>query len=195
MKLIIIASGPSLSQEQIEILNNNKESIHVLCINDNFKLVPWAQYMYACDTRWWEVNGKEVKETFKGLKYGASNNCVNYDGIKIKGQSKKGLALDKTINYGFNSGHQALNLAFNLGYAEIGLIGYDMKKSDDGKKHWFGDHPGRLNVESKYDLFIDAINVIARDLKNQNIKVYNCTLDSALTCFENKKLIDFIKNE
>ena len=87
-------------------------------------------------------------------------------------------------------GYQAINLAIQLGAKRVVLLGYDMKLADDGKRHWFGDHPQQVAAHSQYQTFIDCFKGMADVLSKTQIWIYNCTPDSALTCFIKKDLRD-----
>lgn len=104
-----------------------------------------------------------------------------------------GLSLDPLrIHQGSNSGYQALNLAVLFGAIRILLIGFDMKLSETGRRHWFGNHPGKMNKASHYDQFIRAFYTTTADLKRAGVEVLNCTPGSALDAFPIAKLEDVI---
>lgn len=85
------------------------------------------------------------------------------------------------IHRGDNSGFQALNIAVLAQCSPIVLLGFDMKMQ--GKtRHWFGDHPGDLNVASPYHTFAAAFDEAARRMPDAPI--VNATRDSALQCFQ-----------
>lgn len=104
-------------------------------------------------------------------------------GIKcLKGVTGKyGLSREQgTVHTGHNSGFAAINLAYLLGATRIILIGYDMMLHG-GKRHWFGDHPGRLNAASNYQQFMTALATIKP--ADYGIEIWNCSRKTALTCF------------
>lgn len=181
----ILACGPSIIGQDLTPLNK----VDVIAINNSWQLIPDAMALYACDRAWWEHH-KFVPE-FNGKKYTQEKGWGNKwpEGIEVlKSENKLGLCKEKgKINNGYNSGHQAINLAYHLGYARLVLVGFDCQMTG-GKRHWFGDHPGRLNRKSPYNLFIKAFNQLALDLKNEKIEVINCSAQSALTCFERGNL-------
>lgn len=148
-------------------------------------MAPWADYLYACDGKWWQhhwpiefagemwTQASEVhKDQFKvveefGLQY-------------IEGRHEKGLG-DPFIHYGSNSGYQAINLAYLFGAGQIILLGYDMQETG-GKAHWFGDHPKGL-VNGNYSGLVGHFTRLASDLAARGVDVVNCTRETALTCF------------
>lgn len=50
--------------------------------------------------------------------------------------------------------------------------------------HWFGRHPGKLDLACRFDVSIDKFQRIAQDCWQRGIRVINTSDDSALTCFE-----------
>ena len=158
-------------------------------------MAPWAQFLYACDGKWWNHH-KGVPE-FKGEKWTQlEDNKTDHKWIKdhglnyMPGKHAKGLGHD-CLHYGSNSGYQAINLAWLLSkgtVSQIVLLGYDMQTTG-GKKHWFGDHPdGPMNVLSGYDGFIRHFTDLAADLEHEGVDVVNCTRETALTCFRRDSL-------
>ena len=87
------------------------------------------------------------------------------------------------IHEGGNSGYQAMNLAFNAGAKRIVLLGFDMQRTGD-KAHWFGNHPGSMQVPSPYADWLKKFEPLAADLTAQGVEVFNCTRETALTCFK-----------
>lgn len=89
------------------------------------------------------------------------------------------------LHQGCNSGYQALNLAVLLGAKRIMLLGFDMRIVDE-RRHFFGDHPKGMNVQSNYAQWITKFKTIPPDLTG--VEVFNCTKGSALKCFPYKPL-------
>ena len=103
-------------------------------------------------------------------------------GIKvIKSIDAPGLSCKQgVLHRGGNSGFQAVNLAYLMGAERIILLGFDMMPTD-GKKHWFGDHPDKMNVASSYPTFITAFNKVKPE--QYGIEIWNCSRRTALKCF------------
>lgn len=182
---VIIASGPSLTQEQANLTQGQK----VIAINDNYRLTPWADILYACDHKWWQWHHEQTK-FFKGIKVTQDKKAAQeYDINYIESAANTGLSTDPDIiHQGFNSGYQAINLAYNLGARKIILIGYDMKLGADGSNHWFGHHPDK--IVSHYQSWLIMYSSLAEHAKKLNCSIINSTIDTALTCFEKMPLED-----
>jgi hypothetical protein len=195
---VVIASGPSLTQEQVDYCRGKAK---VIVINDNYMRAPWADYLYFCDDKWfkWHKDKDEFKR-FKGRKFaqyqigkGHDRNREKlteiYNGYNVEligSKPESGLSIDPdVIHTGSNSGYQAINLAYHLGAKRIILIGYDMQLTN-GQAHWFGDHPD--NIRSSYDSFKKFYNHMAPHAEELGIEIINCTKKTALTCFSRQKL-------
>lgn len=180
----IIASGPSLTVEDVNSLKGQR----VICINDNYRLAPWADVLYACDGHWWDWHhDREELKAFKGRKITQDEAAANRYGLEyIKSVDAPGLSRDPAyIHQGSNSGIQAINLAYHLGARRVVLLGYDMQATGD-KAHWFGDHP--TGFRSKWDRWIPLYQRVADDAKLMGLEIINATRETALTCFQRKPL-------
>lgn len=173
MTAICIASGPSLTQEDVDYCRG-KGRVYV--VNDTYRLAPWADVLYACDKAWWDHHeGTE----FQGEKW-----TVNYTASRRWDLNRIGLVGGAWSNNpdavasGANSGFQALNLAVIQGAARVILLGYDF--GADEKKHWFGDHPDPLKKNSDYAQWIKCMNRAAPKIP---VPVINCSRRSAIECF------------
>lgn len=192
-RFICIASGPSLTPTDVEATRGQGE---VIVVNDNWRLAPWAQHLYACDAKWWDHHGEAVLAGFRGHRWTQQSiekpssdqkaAIERWRLMSVGGKWEDGLGID-CIHYGENSGYQAINLAYLLGAEQILLLGYDMQRTS-GREHWFGDHPQALKTGPDYDVWIGHFDVLAKDLKREGVDVINCTRETALTCFPRQSL-------
>lgn len=184
----ILASGPSLTAEQVESVRGRAR---VIVINGTYALAPWADAMYAADARvfkwFWHQGPKPLQHValkdFAGLKFSVSSQSGNYAGVKVIGRgAHEGLSLDPgKLCLGSNSGYQAINLAALLGGTRILLLGYDMGVKQGQKQHWHGDYP--MAQRSPYSVFRKRFQSLVKPLQAAGIEVLNCTPGSALECF------------
>ena len=180
MIAICIASGHSLTQEDVDYCRG-KGKVYV--VNDGHRLAPWADVLYAADTDWWEYH--EGVTGFKGDRWTVSHEAALKYGINridYKPREKWSNCPD-WIATGGNSGFQIINLAEIQGADKIILLGYDMGFTD--KKHWFGEHPPKINRSSQYEAWIKRFNDAKPFIKAE---VINCTPNSNLKCFPIKDL-------
>jgi hypothetical protein len=74
-----------------------------------------------------------------------------------------------------------------MGAKRIVLLGYDMSK-DGPRSHWFGQHPGQMEMPSPYAVWIAKFEQLAADCERSGIKVINCSRRTALPYFERMPL-------
>lgn len=191
----IIASGPSLTRQQADFVRGK---CRVIAVNNSGidtecdgKLVPafapWADILYAADTKWW-LCYKDRALKFEGRKV-SIRNTLPFKEIYALQQSER-LVFDPRPTHlvsGGNSGYQALHLAAHLGAKKIILLGYDMR-FDGARRHWFGNHPPKLNSRPNFVNWIRRFGQIAPILKARGIEVINCTPNSALKAFKKMSL-------
>jgi hypothetical protein len=94
---------------------------------------------------------------------------------------------------GGNSGYQAINLLYLLGYTTIILLGYDMQMQ--GKRgHWHPDHPGGLANPSQatFKNWRRSFEVLGGKLKKAGVTVLNATRETALDSFKRVRLEDVL---
>jgi len=182
-----VASGPSLTQEDVDFLRGRCK---VIVVNDGYRMAPWADVLYAADGHWWKIH--QGVPSFARLKVTVDTAASKKWGLKcINVMDRPGLSFDPgRLHWGKNGGYQALNLAFLMAAATVLLLGYDMRRSQAGKLHWFGDHPKPLrNTDSPHASWIDAFNTIPR--LHPKLEIINCSRDSALNCFPRADLHDW----
>jgi len=176
---VVAASGPSLRREQLDRVRGRAR---VLAVNDAWRLAPWADALYACDGAWWDHHGGVAG--FAGAKWTQDAAAAARWGLRrVASVDASGLSFDPAlIHQGMNSGYQALNLALHFGARAVVLLGFDLRLVD-GRRHFFGDHPGALNKRSEYRRWCAAFEEAAPFLVRAGVTVMNATPDSALTCF------------
>ncbi len=178
----IIASGPTANKVGVERL---KDRIHVIAINENFRLAPFADLLYSCDAEWWTLRGAPEAKKFTGIRIGFEVGVKGVNNIKIK---KIGAEYVHELQFnepgllgsGGNSGFQMINLAAQFGATGIGLIGYDMRL--DQGMHWHGVHktPMRNPDEVRCNLWKKHLDGASEKLKSIGIDVVNCSEISRL---------------
>lgn len=192
---MVAASGPSLTPEVASLVQGQ----NLIAVNDAYRLLPFAQILYACDASWWTVH--KGCPDFRGEKWSShtvtgrvrhndkTGLAERYRLNLIEGADGDSFSLDPArIHYGSNSGFQAVNLAILFGATRIILVGFDMGQKD-GKRHFFGDHPAGLRNTANYAGFIRAFDRAAKKLP-PHIEILNATPGSALRCFPMVSLHD-----
>lgn len=192
----IVASGPSTSREQVQLLRNR---IHVVAIKQNVDLCPWADAVYGCDEPWWR--SRRGLPEYEGLKLSyADKACSRYHGIKkieITGKQNDRILLQDpgVIGSGGNSGFQALNIVIQFGVSGIILVGFDM----DGKSknpHWYGRNTASNMSnpnENNFRRWRAAFSNNAGQLAELGIDIVNASTISALNCFRRAPISEALK--
>jgi len=166
----------------------------VMAVQDVYRVMPWSDAMYGCDSRWWDIHG--YCGGYIGHKYSTHDEANNkkleaaekHDLQIVRGAHGSTFSRDpELIHYGSNSGFQAVNLALLLGCPYIALVGFDMKLTG-GKAHFFGDHPKGLHNNKDYGRFTREFDIAAKKL--EGVRIVNATPGSALKCFEQMELAD-----
>jgi hypothetical protein len=177
----IIGAGPSARTARVELL---RERIHVIAVNESFRLAPWADIVYSCDCAWWTLH-KGLPE-FTGLKLTHDRKaCNEFPGLKrveIERPNIDELLIERPnwIGAGGNSGFQAMNLAVQFGATGIMLIGIDCNLVNGA--HWHGRHPYMMNnpMESNVKRWRRAFDGAAAKLMSIGVDMVNCSATSAL---------------
>jgi hypothetical protein len=184
--IVCIASGPSLTAEDVEYC---RDRARVMVVNDNYRIAPWADWLYACDYVWWAsapTNDPRPHHalsvaTFYGERWTRDRDAAEeWDLRWIRSADRPGLSHDPMlIHEGENSGFQAINLAYHFGARRIVLLGYDM----NGRDHWFGSHPKPLCDATDFSQRAHHFDQLAADLAADGVEVVNASRESALRCF------------
>jgi hypothetical protein len=123
------------------------------------------------DRQWWEVHLDEVNRIFRGTRYSTNPLLERF--------MTTNLSLDTFPAYG-NSGAACITLAAQAGAKRIILLGYDCQKTE-GKSHWHGDHPRKLDNAKYINRWPAKFAEQAKTLTD--VEVINCTRQTALTCY------------
>jgi hypothetical protein len=189
----IIASGPTAKRVGVEQL---QDRIHVIAINENFRLAPFADVLYSCDAEWWKHCGPDKK--FKGLRLGFEYYEGGVKAIKILKDGPEyvhELLFDEpgVVGSGSNSGFQTINLAAQFGATAIALIGFDMRL--DQGIHWHGFHrsPLRNPDEERCRKWTKYIDGSAGKLSFNGIDVVNCSEVSKLQNYPKMSIEQMLK--
>lgn len=190
--VVIIASGPSLTQVDVDVVRGQAR---VIVVNDNYRMAPWADLLYAYDAAWWEKHHASIQaSTFRGLRYTADPDAAPYASV-LNCIHRDGLTDDPTAVHAGghaqgHSGFQAINLAVHCGVSRIVLLGYDCQKGPKGQTHWFGNHPTGLSNNSPLAGFKRALHSLVGPLAKRGIAVVNCTRSTAVTSFPRAPITD-----
>jgi len=187
--VIVAGSGPSLTAEVARAVRMARwlDRWRVLAVNDAYKVLPFADAMYACDWPWWRKH--DGAKDFKGQRYTSHSldpsladdkSAVAHEFPDIKmlpARNGAGFGRD-VIHYGIggSSGFQAVNLAINFGASRIVLVGFDYRHIG-AKSHFFGDHEGLRQATDEH------YRDLARAFGPAPVPIVNATPGSAIGCY------------
>lgn len=192
---VIFGSGPSVTEHQINYVKKNAQKCKIIAINAMYKKIPFADYLYFCDYKfykWHAIDSKDPDFIFhNGKKYTICPSHYNLpiDIVRLKQGEAHGLSRKQgTLCHGSNSGYQCINLAYLKGAQRIILIGLDMTHIN-GKTHCHAPHqiPTPLQV---YDNILkeNYFETIAEELDKEGIEVINCSSISKIKAFKKAPL-------
>ena len=91
--IFCIASGPSLTFEDCVLVRQS--GIETLAVNTSWQMVPWCNYVYAGDLKWWSAYHREIPSNIKKV-------------TSSKKAASKYNLIFHPANGSFNSGMRAL---------------------------------------------------------------------------------------
>lgn len=216
---VLIGGGPSLTLEQVGLVQHACEENGARCIavNDAYLWTPFADICYFADSHWWKWHTEGIDKSligfnatqvrirfaeFRGQKCSiqSSGGNITDDAVHMLRnrdfpQHGEGLSLDpQSLVTGRNGGFQALNLAVLAGAARIILLGYDGKPNHNGLAHWHGDHP-RPSPAAGYPLYRQSFSFVTGTLRTMGVRVVNCSPNSAIDAFPRMALAEALACE
>ena len=102
----------------------------------------------------------DLQPRIPGVNYWAYARCM------------EGLTFQPNHLAGANSGFAALNLAVQLGFTDIAMLGFDMKW-DAGRSHFHEGYNQRASVDRNLGVWAKAFDMAAKQLAVRGIRVTN----------------------
>lgn len=176
-----IAGGPSLADFDFSFL----EDKNVIAINNAFLKVASANVCYFSDLDWFERWKDQLKQhPGRKIRGHLPDKQINVDWVEEWSfTQERGLVLDpRCLAHGFNSGAAAINLAVQLGFRKLFLLGYDMQIVD-GRTNFHSDHKRTTPQHAYTNQFMPSFEAMVQPLKKAGVEVFNATPGSALKLF------------
>lgn len=180
---VVVATGPSLTLRQVRsvTLARIADRCRVIAVNDAALVCWFADVAFAADGKWWEA--RNGLPGFRGRK-------VQLDPA-VPPPRDDMLLLRRAAAHGYdgrlgyvcthrNSGAMAAQIPSMLGASPIVLVGFDMRETVDGDRHWFGHYEGRLKSTPDINKWVRDFRALHSALGAQLI---NATPNSALEEF------------
>jgi hypothetical protein len=191
-----VATGPSLTQAQLEVLRARGWPIY--CCNDAIRWCPDAALLHGCNYGWWQHRWHEVRD-LPCEKWTTNRQAADEFGINwIAEVNRRGLSTDPAVlHHGHSSGYQVLGMAHRAGAARVVLLGYDLRFAPDydGRaraigsqpRHFFGEYEPALqhwpSVHVRNGVHVELLDLYQSVAEQGLVEVINCSPGSASTAF------------
>jgi hypothetical protein len=175
----IVAGGPSVLQQDLTLLHRR----NVIVINSSVYAVPWADFLYFGDWRWWqEPENKAAVENFRGRAVTTSRLCSESKVLVCRVTKPPGLALaHDSLMQKTTSLTAATNLAAHLvgPGGTIVWLGADGKVAADGRTHHY-EKPHRWpHRKDCYEKQLAELVTIVPSLQERKISLFNASPGTA----------------
>lgn len=192
-QVFILGGSPWLQPAHAELIRGKGA---VIAVNNAHQLAPWADAFYWADRTWLQWNRDRLAATLaKGT---GAELITRIDPCDAKARSwpirilrhdqNSALSREADALAGWCSGANALNLAYLGGPERVTLMGFEGRRSGN----WHKQHLS-MTAPSTYERYIvPAFTRMAAELKAEGLPVFNCTPDSALSCFPHAPLGEFL---
>lgn len=178
----IVGGGPSLTKFNW----SNLDGKFVIAINRAYEVLPNAQILYFTDTDYWQIHKNKMLK-HKGMKYRgriAKRPDIKDEGVVELQLQQKPAGWSDTFGelyHGSNSGYACIQVAAQLGFTTIYLLGFDMQhagkyvrnaKNNLGVTHWHNGHR-RTDPPSAYNMMLRNYKVLAEQVTKRKLNVIN----------------------
>ena len=193
--IFIVGGGSSITDDMLKDLN--KPNLKVFCVNTAVKYITNPIGLLWCDDSWVSPQ-KSLIDSYKFAKFAIRPHAANHpngisNSIILNKTGEAGYDPDINNVKGNNSGGFAIHLLVNCKARQIVLVGFDMY-SIGSKAHFHNEYtyPVRPSVYS--DLFVPSITTMKQEMDKAQVKteIFNINPLSALKCFEQRSLKEFI---
>lgn len=183
--VLILGNGPSLKHHWI----NACPWMNTIAINDAYLRAPRADVLYFADEGWYKSH-KEHLDVYEGplavtrSRFDRDNSCRLGSKLRVVDRSW-GCGISRSPSHlaGFDSGSNAINLAYLGGAKRVLLLGFDMRPGHWHSRRYEDDCP-----DTHYaDWFMPSHRAMAEALQDTDCEVINITPDSALTCYPTQR--------
>lgn len=171
----------------------------VVCINSSYVFFESFLALFWMDYSWYQKNSHKVHR-LKGVNlynistynHFSSNFGVNWIKLHSQDYTKYRENLCGSGVIGNNTGAAVLDYLDKMKTRKVYLLGFDCKRVN-GKSHSHSEYRFRVNDTNYESVFVPCFEALSNNLKNT--KVYNCSAESALRCFEYRGIKRILKEE
>ncbi len=175
--VFILASGPSLGTLDLTPLGRRI----VIGLNRSSLVFPDTHYHCTMDERLFH----EYEDVLRKTRYLFTLQDRPFGiPIKLLGSEAFSRELTEGIYSGYTVAYFALQVAVYMGFTRIYYVGLDLKHQT-GQTHFFGNDPVSRNHErTEFPKMARMLQHGADQLAGSGVRVYNCSSDTTLECFE-----------
>lgn len=190
-RCFIVATGPSLRREDLNILQNMKE--FSISMNRIYNIRPiWYPDIYVVtDSVLMLEDAEKIKEYGANIKFYSDANKAPDDGIVIhcvqtnlEKNPRFSEDLAQKVYGGGTVTYTCIQLAVYLGFKEIYLLGVDCKYEYKSNENHFYKVASEDKFEHNTDGMIKAFESAKKYADAHGIKIYNATRGGALEVFD-----------
>ena len=180
----IVAGGPSVAAQDLTVLRGRK----IIAINSSYEKVPFAEYLFFGDSRWW-FNHHPSLQDFKGKLVTVSSSALHPTVLNMrKINPPPGLTDIRTaVSMRRTSLQGAINLAVHLGSTRIVVIGADMQAAPEGRTHHHRPHPWPQRAGC-WDEQMADLRLVNKPAKRLGIEIVNASPSSLIDWWPHKPL-------
>ena len=179
----IVGGGPSLgvtaNKHALLAARDQFPDMGWIAVNNSYKLSTWAHILHFADTEWWRWNMDHVLKTWPEDRIITTATSdvthVNHPRVMRFWRDRNEFTTDPAKLHGWDSGTQAVNLAFHLGAAKIVLWGIDMEPAADGATQWHKEHKRPTYVPNYQKKFAPSLAESVRRLAKLGVPVVRAT--------------------
>lgn len=178
----LVGGGPSLKDkqivEQMKAIKRERPDIVWLVVNNSYKLIGDAHILHFADAAWWEWNHRDVLANFKGIVTTATSETkppCNHPRLKRFHRNRNQFSTEPHRLHGWDSGTQAVNMAYHLGATKIVLWGFDMCVPKGETPQWHNEHRRATNVKNYLGRFAPSLAEVVRRLEKLGVPVVRAT--------------------
>ena len=196
--VVIIASGPSLTAEDVDYVRFEKPTVKTITINESWRRHPMADVLYGADPQWWVLRSPRFTQCNSDR--WTQNKHWNPDDARSRGLNviRSEYGADVSTDPGFiyqgnNSSFQAMNLAVLWGAKKIVFLGLDCQGGPSGETHWHW-YPDKFQRNKPgWGLFRQSFENAAPKLRELDIGVINASRQTAVKCFPQMDIKDALE--
>lgn len=173
--VVVLASGPSLTDEQIALVK--RSGLITIAVNTTWEKARFCRVIWAGDFGWWKYNSDKID--ISAERWCDNENAKKY-GCRAHARAMKQVS---------NSGLLAVEWACASGAAIVIMVGFDASIEDGIHHH--GPHDETPNpTEARCLKWIDQ----ARRLRNfhSKKKIINCSTKTKIDAFPKRNLTDVL---